>query len=204
MSTTIKSLYDIDKEIWNKVIAIFIKKMEDTLSALLITLKKKNLNHLVAKYSEKQKTVEKTKFLSLFYEEVLMESLQELGLSVEKSTEDGSDVIFNPIDSEKEIWEVKLTLSLNDDAGWTGNAFSRVKVHKHILIKLNFDDNNRVTGIFFGLFDLKDAQSGWTHHTEKGNAAFSVLKVLKEDVSHLKVVKGDIKLKQKYVATIMA
>jgi hypothetical protein len=179
--------------ITNKIVKEFGKRLEKTLDKTLKLWGHKNLTEFTKNTTPKQKTQEKTKLLSHFYEKIFKDVCIENGLNVVESSEKGYDII---IDDKK--YEMKLTLSQGNN--WTGNCYSTVKVNDLILIKLDFDDNNKISSLFFGV--LNSINSIWKGSTEGGNSGFSTLSIVKEDLENLDVIYGNIKVNKKNLGII--
>lgn len=190
-------LKDISDNVLKSVFDVFVKKIENIMCQVLPLTGYKNLDEMVENDDPKQKTQSKTKFLAYFYEQQLMDSFLEHGIEIERSGIKGSDYkIF------KKLFEAKLSLS-GDGSGWTGNNYSLVKVNDYILIKLQFDENNKVTKSFFGILSLDDdSLTKWSFNNEKKDNAFSNMKIRKEDIDKIRVIKGDMKVNPKFIKDI--
>jgi hypothetical protein len=170
----------------SKIIPDFISEMEKTLQGTLSLWGYDNLDDYVKTKTDRQKTVEKTKLIGGFYENIFKKVCKEYGISINDSSEDGFDIT---IDDRK--FEMKMTLSQGD--AWTGNSYSKIKVEDYILIKLSFNNNNKVEKLFVSF--LKAKNSKWSTGSSKNNSAFSNLHISKDDIGNLSVVYGSVKIK---------
>jgi hypothetical protein len=182
-------LSELDNSILKEVFETFILKMENILSIILPLTGSLNLSDFVKNEDPGQKTQSKTKLLTPYYEQTLIESFKEHGIEIQRSGIKGSDIeIFS------KLFELKMSLS-QDGKGWTGNNYSKVKVDNYLLIKLDFDDNNKVNKSFFGILTLDNSSiSKWSFNNNKKDNAFSNLKIKKEDLNNFRVIKGKLKI----------
>jgi hypothetical protein len=181
---------EVKSFISKELVDSFISKVEKTLDDTLKIWGFKNLTEKVANTVDSQKTVEKTKLVSNFYEKCFKDTCKEFGLEINEVSSNGYDI---KIDNDE--YEIKLTLSQGDT--WTGNCYSNIKVKKLILIKLDFDDNNKVTKVFFGI--LNSNNSTWTGQSKSGKSGFSAFNINKSDISNLDIIYGNVKPKDIYL-----
>lgn len=181
---------EVKSFISKELVDAFISKVEKTLDDTLKIWGFKNLTEKVANTVDSQKTVEKTKLVSNFYEKCFKDTCKEFGLEINEVSSNGYDI---KIDNDE--YEIKLTLSQGDT--WTGNCYSNIKVKKLILIKLDFDDNNKVTKVFFGI--LNSNNSTWTGQSKSGKSGFSTFNINKSDISNLDIIYGNVKPKDIYL-----
>jgi hypothetical protein len=194
---SVTDLSEISDSTLKEIFSNFIKKMENTLSIILPETGFKNLEEYVKNEDPRQTTQSKTKLLTPYYEHKIIESFKEKSIHVERSGIKGSDIkIFS------KPYELKMSLG-KDGKGWTGNNYSQVKVDNYLLIKLEFDNNNKVNKSFFGILNLHNStSSSWTFNNSKKNNAFSNLKIKKEDLNNFRVIKGKLKINTKYLKEI--
>lgn len=173
------SVAQISNKITKEIVKEFISDIESKLSATLLLWGYKNLNHYADCKTDdpKQKTVEKTKLISCFYEISFKNICKKHGLDILDKSADGFDIVIDNIE-----YEMKLNLSSSDT--WTGNSYSQVKVKNLILIKLDINDDNKVSKAFFSI--LKSQNSDWkSSKNGKNNNAFSSLSISKNDSDNL-------------------
>ena len=178
---------EVKSFISKELVDSFISKVEETLDKTLKLWGFKNLTEKVENTVVSQKTQEKTKLISNFYEKCFKDTCKEFGLEINEVSSNGYDI---KIDNDE--YEIKLTLSQKAD-NWTGNCYSNIKVKKLILIKLDFDDNNKATKVFFGI--LNSSHSTWSSQSKSGKSGFSSLYINKNDISNLDIIYGNAKLK---------
>ena len=178
--------------ITKEIVNIFIERLELTLSKTLNLWGYDNLDHFVDSVTPAQKTIEKTKLLAHFYEQIFKDVLKEKGFQIDEISGKGYDIIIND-----KKYEMKLTLSSGNS--WTGNCASTVKVDDLILIKLNFDKDNKVNELFFALLEAKN--STWKGN-DKTNNSFSNLNIMIEDLENLEVIYGEVRKNRKYLKII--
>ena len=181
---------EVKSFISKELVDSFISKVEETLDKTLKLWGFKNLTEKVENTVVSQKTQEKTKLISNFYEKCFKDTCKEFGLEINEVSSNGYDI---KIDNDE--YEIKLTLSQGDT--WTGNCYSNIKVKKLILIKLDFDDNNKVTKVFFGI--LNSNNSTWTGQSKSGKSGFSAFNINKSDISNLDIIYGNVKPKDIYL-----
>ena len=187
--------YEDNKKILVKLCNLFFQKLEKMLQSTLKLWKIKNLNDYV-KYqvNNRQKTVEKTKFLANFYKSCFEEACNELNVAFNPEEGNGYDCIINNIK-----YEMKFTSS--EASEWTGNCYSNVKVNNYILLKAYFNDNNIIEKAWAGILNCKF--SSWSKPKNKNNnTAFSNLKIDIRDENNLQILIGDIRSKTKYLYII--
>ena len=177
---------EVKSFISKELVDSFISKVEETIDKTLKLWGFKNLTEKVENTVVSQKTQEKTKLISNFYEKCFKDTCKEFGLEINEVSSNGYDI---KIDNDE--YEIKLTLSQGDT--WTGNCYSNIKVKKLILIKLDFDDNNKATKVFFGI--LNSNHSTWTGQSKSGKSGFSAFNISKNDISNLDIIYGNAKLK---------
>jgi hypothetical protein len=171
--------------ITKQLVDLFIADIEKKLETTLQVWGYKNLDEFVENITARQQTVEKTKLLSHFYEKSFKTICKTFFQKIEESSSDGFDII---IDDKK--YEMKMTLSSGDS--WTGNSCSQVKVNDLILIKLNFNEHNKVDKIFFATLNAQN--SSWVAGGK--NAGFSTLNIHRDDMEGLDIIYGSVSFKR--------
>ena len=89
--------------------------------------------------------------------------------------------------------------SFSDGNGWVGNGFQKTPVH--MLKKFQVDTNGRIIKAFIAIVDLSKCSSVWSAKTVNTNR--SVIQFTKEDLKHVQVVVGSLKVNRKYLKPVM-
>jgi hypothetical protein len=142
--------------------------------------------------NEDQVTVEIAKNYARPLNNTFLRHIQAILPGFTEHTTNGSDYAFNgtPIEDKN---------SFSEGNGWVGNGFAKTPVH--LLKKFKVDANGRITHAFIALVDLSKCKSAWSAKTTDTNR--SVISFAKEDLSHVNVIVGSIKINRKNLKPLM-
>ena len=104
----------------------------------------------------------------------------------------GSDYIFDTILIEDKN-------SFSDSNSWVGNGFQKTPIH--LLKKFIVDENGRIVKAFIAIVDLSKCKSAWSEKNLNTNR--STISFAKEDLEHIHVVIGSIKVNTKNLKPIL-
>lgn len=143
-----------------------------------------------SKISPKQITQEKTKLATTIFTNRLNSCIKrKLGDKFEIANDTSFDVTFN-VNGEIYPVEQKLTTQPVNAKyhTWTGNHVSN-KVGPHLLIRLEIDDNGKITGVYVGLLELDRCDiTKWS--STKSDVNYATLKLRWSDRNQLQDILG--------------
>ena len=142
--------------------------------------------------NEDQVTVEIAKNYARPLNNTFFRHINKILPSFKEHTTNGSDYIYDGVLIEDKN-------SFSEGNGWVGNGFQKTPVH--LLKKFQVDENGRIIKAFIALVDLSKCKSAWSAKTTDTNR--SVISFAKEDLSHINVIVGSIKINRKNLKPLM-
>ena len=142
--------------------------------------------------NEEQVTVEIAKNYARLLNNCFCRHIQNHLPDFHERTTNGSDYEFQGMLIEDKN-------SFSDNNGWVGNGFKKTPMH--LLKKFSVNDQGRITRGFLALVDLSVCNSAWSDKTIDTNR--SVIQFQRDDLNHIQVIHGSIKVNQKYLRPIL-